>query len=113
VIAVYYALGGALPKWSIWALVALAFFAAAFRAWREERKQGKQELAGQNTAILNERESHKRAVSDLDFRIKFSEAQINSLTKRTPRSSLRSMKRKKEHAQGAIFQNAFLDWRNE
>jgi hypothetical protein len=38
VIGVYCALGGPLPKWAVWSLVALAFFASAFRAYRKQRQ---------------------------------------------------------------------------
>ncbi len=37
-IAIYQALGHGLPAWVVWALVAVAFFVAAFAAWRRERR---------------------------------------------------------------------------
>ena len=39
IVAVYAALGGSIPAWVVWALVALAFYVAGFYVWRETKHE--------------------------------------------------------------------------
>ena len=41
VVAVYATLGGSIPSWVVWTLVAIAFYFAGFCVWREERHKNK------------------------------------------------------------------------
>lgn len=46
IVGVYLALGGNIPAWVVWALVALAFYVASFCVWREGMQSDKRSLVG-------------------------------------------------------------------